>query len=132
MLRQTLAKRNIAVIILILQIIPLVIFPPDSYSPTNQEWWLPVILGVLAVVSVIQLLTGKNNPIWPWLLMGFSQGFNIISRILMFFPHITHNVNGTQEFYTAYVVIGTVAMALSLFMLWYTELPEVRMTLVRD
>jgi hypothetical protein len=132
MLRHTLAKRNIAIIILILQIIPLVIFPPASYAPTNQEWWLPVILGVLAMVSVVQLLAGKTNPLWPWLLMGFAQGFNIISRILMIFPHITHNVNGTQVFYTSYVLIGALAVALSLFVLWYTELPEIRMILVRE
>jgi hypothetical protein len=117
-------------ILLILQFIPMVLFPLESFSFKTQEWWLPVILAVLALISTIQLFR-QSTATWPWHLIGFSQGFNIISRLMMIFPHATYNLEGAQYFNTAYVILSLVSMAFSAFLLWYTELPEVRMGLLR-
>jgi hypothetical protein len=117
-------------VILVLQFIPMVLFPPESFSLQTQEWWLPVVLAVLALISIVQLFR-KSVSSWPWHLIGFSQGFNIISRLLMLFPHATYNLNGAQFFNGTYVLLSLISMGISAFLLWYTELPEVRMGLLR-
>ncbi len=129
--RHTLTRPGIISVMLILQFVPMVLFPPEAFSPTSQEWWLPVILAVLALVSTVQIFR-RSISTWPWSLILFSQGFNIISRLMMFFPHATYNQGGVQVFNTAYVVLSLLSMAFSAFFLWYMELPEVRMGFYRE
>ena len=129
MLRQTLIKPRFIKLFLILQVIPLILFPPESFK--TQEWWLPVLLAVLVVIAVIQLYR-HSLALWPWYLISFAQGFNIISRLMMIMPHATRNDNGVQVFNTPYVVLTLLSLLLSSFLLWYTELPEVRLGLVRE
>jgi hypothetical protein len=119
MLRQSLVKPKSIKLFLILQFIPLILFPPESFK--TQEWWF----------AVVQLFR-HSLALWPWYLISFAQGFNIISRLMMIMPHATRNDNGTQVFNTPYVVLTVVALLCSTFLLWYTELPEVRLGLVRE
>ena len=130
-LRHMLTRPGIISVMLILQFVPMVLFPPESFNPNSQEWWLPVILAVLALVSTVQIFR-RSISTWPWSLILFSQGFNIISRLMMLFPHATYNQGGTQVFNTAYVVLSVLSMAFSAFFLWYMELPEVRMGFYRE
>jgi hypothetical protein len=51
---------------------------------------------------------------------------------MMLMPHITRNNNGVQVFNALYVVLAVISLAFSAFLLWYTELPEVRLGLVRE
>jgi hypothetical protein len=128
-LRQSLVKPNTIKLFLILQFIPLILFPPESFK--TQAWWLPVLLATLVVVAVIRLFRHSLAP-WPWHLISFAQGFNIISRLMMLMPHVTRNDNGAQVFNTPYVVLTVFSLVFSAFLLWYTELPEVRLGLVRE
>ncbi len=132
MLRRTLTSKSLIVFVLVLQFVPFILFPPESFSPTSQEWWLPVLLAILALIAVVELVVRGSAQIWPWYLMAFSQGFNIISRIMMFWPHATVVVNKANMPNWPYVILSLLSIALSAFMLWYIELPEVRMGLVRD
>ncbi len=132
MLRQSLAKPATITAILLLQFIPLLMFPASSFSLKTQEWWLPVLLAFFTLIGVIQLVFRHSPAQWPWYLVSFSQGFNIISRLMMLMPHATRNVNGQQVFNAPYVSITFVAMLLSAFLLWYTEQPDVRLGLLRD
>ena len=109
-----------------LQVVPLLIFPPSSYSLQTQEWWLPVILTVLVIIALIQVLARRSTAAWPWYLLSFSQGFNIISRLMMLMPHATVSVDGAQRLNTLYVVMAAAAMFASAFEIWYCEHPEVR------
>jgi hypothetical protein len=130
-LRQSLARPNIIILVLILQFIPLVLFPAESFAPTTQEWWLPVLLAGLALAAIFQLVFRRSVVLWPWYLISFAQGFNIISRLMMIMPHATRNEGGAQVFNTSYVVLSIISMLMSAFILWYTELPDVRMGLLR-
>jgi len=125
-IRSFLTTRTMIIVMLIFQFVPMVLFPPASFSADTQEWWLPVLLAILAIVATIQILR-HSVAIWPWHLIAFSQGFNIISRLMMIFPHAVLNVNGVQSFNTLYVVLSLLSMAFSAFLLWYMDLPEVRM-----
>ena len=128
--RQSITKRNMISVMLILLFVPMILLPPESYSPKTQEWWLPVLLAFLTIIAIIQIFR-RSVAIWPWHLISFSQGFNIISRLMILFPHATYNLNGKQYFDTLYVGLSLLSMAFSVFLLWYMELPEVRMGFYR-
>jgi hypothetical protein len=112
-----------------LQVVPLILLAPSSYSLKSQEWWLPALLTVLVIISLVQILIRKSHVSWPWYLMSFSQGFNIISRLMMLLPHATRNNEGVQVFNSVYVIVAIITMLLSAFEIWYNDLPEVRRNL---
>lgn len=125
-----LTKRPMIVLVLILQIIPLLLLPAQSYSTKTQEWWLPALLALLVVLADFQIIGRQRVESWPWYLISFAQGFNIISRLLMLWPNSTQNVGGAWVVNVPYIVLTLLAMVLSVFALWYTELSEVRNTML--
>ena len=130
-MRKMLTSPNVIRTILVLQFIPLIMFPPASYLSTSQEWWLPLLLAVLVIIGIVQLIGRRSPALWPWYLVSFGQGFNIISRLMMLMPHAFYNDNGQQVFNTSYVMLTLLSMIFSGLLLWYTELPEVRLGLLR-
>ena len=130
MLRKILSTRGVIPIVMCFQVVPLLAFPLSSYTVKSQEWWLPVLLTLLVLISLVQLLFRKTQAMWPWYLVSFAQGVNIISRLMMLLPHATKNNEGVQDFNPVYVIVGVVAMLLSAFEIWYNDLPEVRRNLL--
>ncbi len=131
-MRAWITSRRCIVATLILQLLPLVLFPPASFSTATQEWWLPVLLAILVLVADFELIIHRSTSAWPWYLMSFSQGFNIISRLMMLWPHATMTVRGATVANLPYITLTLVAMMLSAGLLWYTELPDVRLGLIRE
>jgi len=130
-MRRALARRNVVVAILILQMIPLLLFPAESFSANTQEWWLPVLLVLMVLVADFALIVRRSASVWPWNLISFAQGFNIISRLLMLFPHATKTVGNATVLNVPYIALTFLALALSAFLLWYIEWPEVRLGLAQ-
>ena len=56
----------------------------------------------------------------------------VLLAMMMLWPHATKVVGQATVLNTPYVILTFVAMALSAFLLWYTELPDVRLGLERD
>jgi hypothetical protein len=125
-------SRKAIVAVLILQFIPLILFPSESFSPNTQEWWLPVLLAALVLLADFELIARRSSQLWPWYLMSFSQGFNIISRLMMLWPHATRTAGEATVANMPYILLTLVAIGLSAVLLWYTELPEVRLGLLRE
>jgi hypothetical protein len=125
------ARRGIIVAVLILQVIPIMLFPAASFAPNSQEWWLPLLLLMLVVVGDLQLIVRHNTDVWPWHLLSFAHGFNIISRLMMLWPHATRMLNGEMVFNGPYVSLSCLSMAASGILLYYLELPEIRIVMVR-
>jgi hypothetical protein len=86
----------------------------------------------MVVAADLELLVRRSQALWPWHLMIFAQGFNIISRLMMMWPHATRTVQGASVFNVPYLTFTLVAMGASAFLLWYLELPEVRRGLLPD
>jgi hypothetical protein len=126
------SNRTFITIALITQFIPLMAFTPNTYSFDSQVWWLSALLSIMVLIGVIQLLTRGTFASWPWFLINFAQGFNIISRIMMFFPHVTQNQAGVQVLNAPYLIIAVVAMLWSTFLLNFFELPEVRNIMIKN
>ncbi len=132
MQRQSLTTRGMIVLILILQIIPLILFPLDAFSPQSQEWWLPAMLVVMVLVADFEIIVRGGMEVWPWTLMFFAQGLNIISRLMMLWPHAVKSAGGNLVLNLPYIVLTLLSIALSTFILIYGEWPEVRATMVKQ
>ncbi len=130
MLRKTLSQPNVVIPLLFIQFFPILLLPPESYSPTTQEWWLPLLLAILALVSVIQLVFRRADQTWPWYLISFAHGFNIISRLMLLMPRASIIVDGAVRVNTVYVSLTLISILISALYLLYTDLPEVRMSLL--
>ncbi len=128
MQRRTLTSPGVIGVLLVLQLVPLVLFPPALFTITAQDWWLPVLLAILVLIGDFQIIVRRTVELGPWYLFGFAQGFNLISRIMMIWAHATTTLDsGAVLPDWTYVVLTLISMAMSGFMLWYTEKPEVRM-----
>jgi len=115
---------------LFIQFIPLLLFPLDTFSSNSQQWWLPVLLTALAIYAAIKIVVQRTGELWPWYLISFAQGFNIISRLMMIMPHATYNANGVQLADVAYLVTNFLAIVISAGYIVLAELPDVRMSLL--
>lgn len=131
MLRRVLTTPDMITAILVIQLISLILFPAESFSPTTQEWWLPVLLAVMVIIADVELIVRRSSAAWPWYLMSFAQGFNIISRLMMLWPHATIAVGKEFALNLPYLILTALSLAFSAFMLWYMELPEIRIGLLR-
>ena len=132
MARKSIAAPFMVWLLLILQFLPLVLFPPKSFSPASQEWWLPVLCALLAVTACLQLIIRRGTQLWPWYVLSFAHGINIISRLMMLWGHATKTVGGVTVLNLPYIALTLAAMAMSAWLLWYLELPEVRQGLLTD
>lgn len=130
MLRKNISQPAAVAILLFVQIIPLMIFPLDIFNSGSQQWWLPLLLTVLALFAAIKIVFQRTTELWPWYLVSFSQGFNIISRLMMLMPHATKNVGGVQVADTAYLITNIVAIIISFGYIMFAELPEVRLSML--
>ncbi|HEY3291520.1 MAG TPA: hypothetical protein VGK87_15420 [Anaerolineae bacterium] len=130
-LRSILSTRGGITALLIVQVIALPLFPPESFVGTSQEWWLPVMLGLMVVVADVELIGRRSDKTWPWYLISFANGFNVLSRLMMVWPHATLPTAGLNLPNIPYIVLTIISVAISTFMLVFTEWPEVRMGLLR-
>lgn len=113
---------------LILQFVPLVLYPPDLLARFSEGTWLGLSVAVMALIAVIGLVSGRVQSLWPWYLLSFCHGFNIIGRLMLVWPAATSDSSGAN---TLYLIVTIVAILLSLAFLWYNELPDVRTRLAR-
>jgi len=127
-----LSNKKVITVILFLQLIPLFLFPPDVFTLASQEWWLPLMLVIMALVGLVQLVFLHNPGPQPWYLLNFAQGFNVISRLLMLFPQTYMNIGGKQIFNSVYVILTVISMAISAFLINYFERADVRLNLLKD
>lgn len=131
MLRKPISSRGFVTAVLCAQIVPLLAFPPQSFSLQSQEWWLPAFLSVLVIIALVQLLVRRTHAQWPWYLMGFAQGFSMISRLMMVLPRVTTMVDGVERFNTLTVGLYVGAIVLSAALVLFCERPDVRSALAR-
>lgn len=118
-------------VMLVFQFIPLMLIPPRFYVAASQEWWLPALLVLMVVIADIYIMIRRTTEPWPWYLLSFAHGFNIIARLMLIFSHAkAEGAAGAID--ASYLLLSAVAMGLSAFLLWYTELPEVRMAFLKE
>jgi peptidoglycan/LPS O-acetylase OafA/YrhL len=105
----------------VLQVIPLLILPPTAYSGVSP------VLGMMAAGVCVLLgvyLLRRHN--WSRVATIFTQGVNIIVRILIMVAHAVPGgkAGGPLDWW----LLGTcmVSIALSAAILYYMDLPDVQ------
>ena len=124
-------RSPIIVLILVLQVIPLLLFPAEVFAPGSQEWWLPALLSIMALLAALNVFIRRGAILWPWILIAFTQGINVISRLMLVWPQGSQVVKGVTVMDWQYILMTFLAIAMSVFLLWYMEKPQVRVGLLR-
>lgn len=104
-----------------LQVIPLILYPPELMAKGF------VVLAVVALAYLglgFMVLRGRA---WALTLSIFSQGFNVIIRLMMFFSHAVNLVGEQRVVDVAWIVTGLVAIALSVWFLLRLDRSDVRL-----
>jgi hypothetical protein len=129
--RSFLSRPVTIIVILLLQLIPLILFPIGVFQATSQVWWLPAILVICVLVADFQLIIRRSASVNPWLLIGFAQGFNVISRLMMVWPNATLTTAAGTAVNWVYVILTIISIVASWWLLIYTEKPEIREGLLK-
>lgn len=132
MRRSFLYQPPVIIVILVLQLIPLILFPPTVFIPTSQVWWLPTLLVILTLIADFEIIVRRSTSVNPWLLIGFAQGFNVITRLMMVWPNATITTEQGTATNWIYIILTIVSIVASWLLLVYTEKPAVREGLLRS
>ncbi len=114
------AKQTL-IFLAILQIFPMLIWPVA---------FLQSGLGIVGIGVIIfaglgfAIYRGRS---WAFTLAIFIQGLNVIIRLMMFLPN-AKNQAGTWDI--AYVIANLIAIALSIYLLFRLDRPDVRSLIV--
>jgi len=107
--------------ILLLQFIPLLIFPPGSLTGA------PVLIGLVAVFFVFMGILALRGSAWALTMSLFCQGMNVIVRLMMLFPNA---LSAEGAFNTAFVTAMLLGVAISTWLLFRLDRPDVRKALL--
>jgi hypothetical protein len=112
---------NRVLLFFVLPILSIFFFPPAMLLPG---------LSVIAVVVIILIGLG----VWLWrghsqalTLTIFLQGFNVIIRLMMLFPHTKTNQG---EFDLVFIFTSLVSMAVSTYLLLRLDRADIRSQLI--
>ena len=87
--RRALYRPGVIILVLVLQFIPLLLFPASSFAPTTQEWWLPALLALMVLVAIVQLVARRSAAAWPWYLIAIEAfalaSFSLLGLLGKFF-----------------------------------------------
>jgi hypothetical protein len=112
-------------LIYVLQIIPLLIYPPETLKSGL------IIVGIMIVVFALLGYGLWRGRTWALSLSLTMQGFNVIARLMMLFPNsLISKANGVFGFDFLYIALGVVSIALSLYFLLRLDRPDVRATII--
>lgn len=103
-----------------LQVIPLILYPPSLMASGA---------AVLAVVAIAYLALGYmvlRGRSWALTLTIFSQGLNVIIRLMMFFSQAVTLVGGDPVVNLPWIITALVSIALSVWFLLRLDRQDVR------
>lgn len=103
-----------------LQVIPLVLYPPGLMAAGA------VVLAVVAVAYLVLGFLAMRGRAWALTLIVFSQGFNVIIRLMMFFSHAVTLIGDQRIPDIAWIVTALLAIAMSTWFLLRLDRPDVR------
>jgi hypothetical protein len=107
------SSRTQLIVLLILQAVAIIIYPPAFFQAAPQAAVLPPALFILFVVALVAMNSGWFSAIAGRTSLIFVQGINIVVRLMMLFPNLK-NAAGNWDWLL--LVLQVVAMILS----WYT------------
>lgn len=82
------SERSILVLLLILQVIAVIVYPPSFFRSDPQSIVLPPALFLLMALAFLGINTGALNPTSGRVSLVFIQGVNVIVRLIMLFANL--------------------------------------------
>ena len=106
-------QRTQLIVLLVLQVVAVILFPPAFIQKAPQAAVLPPALLILFALALIAMNNGWMTPIAGRTSLVFVQGINVVVRLMMLFPNLK-NAAGNWDW--VLLIFQVIAMALS----WYT------------
>ncbi len=107
--------------IIVLQIIPLLLFPVDYFA---SGWWAILFMIVIFVLLGIALIRGR---LWALTMSIFLQGINAVIRMMMLLPNAQNIATGALNW--PFVITSTLSIILSIWFLLRLDKPDIRSTI---
>ena len=104
--------------IIVLQIIPLLLFP---FNLLASGWWAILFMIVIFVLLGIALIRGR---LWALTMSIFLQGINAVIRLMMFLPNAQNIATGSLNW--SFVITGSLSIILSVWFLLRLDKPDIR------
>jgi hypothetical protein len=110
--------QRLVLFVAVFQFIPLVLYPPEILLSISPAFL--VITALLLVLVGWQLVRRRS---WAPIFSTFLQGFNVITRIILLFPHalISGGAGGVNYLF---LITGVVSILISTFFLYLLAKPE--------
>lgn len=115
-------QKKFLIPIILLQIIPIIIFPLETITAGLSLFGIVFLIYALLGFG---LWRGRN---WALTMSIFLQGFNIIIRMMMLFPHAVDGKNGGWDI--SYILMAIISMAISGWFLVRLDKPDIRSIIV--
>ncbi len=106
-------QRTQLIVLLILQAVAVIIYPPVFFQTAPQAAVLPPALFILFVVALAAMNSGGLSPIAGRSSLAFVQGVNIVVRMMMLLPNLK---NAAENWDWLLLIVQIIAIGLS----WYT------------
>jgi cytochrome bd-type quinol oxidase subunit 1 len=106
-------QRTQLIVLLVLQAVAVIIYPPAFFETAPQAAVLPPALFVLFVIAIVAMNSGWFSSEAGRNSLIFVQGINIVVRLMMLFPNLK-NAAGNWDWLL--LICQIIAIALS----WYT------------
>ncbi len=104
-------QRKMLLILLVVQFVALILYPPSFFANASQAIVLPPAMVILYLLALIGLNTGALSPEAGRTALDSVQGLNVVGRLMMIFPNL--KFGGSINW--LFIVLQLVAIALSWF-----------------
>ncbi|MGQ9467944.1 MAG: hypothetical protein ACUVXE_02770 [Anaerolineae bacterium] len=113
--------------LLILQVIAIILYPPDFFRHAPQAAVLPPALLLLWLLALAGMNSGVLTPIAGRVSLVFVQGLNVVMRLMTIPPHLRASEGGNWPF----LILSVIAIILSWLTIVWMERRHPRTLLLR-
>jgi hypothetical protein len=106
-------QRTQLIVLLVLQAVAIIIYPPVFFQTAPQAAVLPPALFILFVIALVAMNSGWLSPVAGRSSLIFVQGINIVVRLMMLLPNLK---NAAGNWDLLLLVVQIIAIGLS----WYS------------
>lgn len=106
--------------IIFLQIIPILIYPIKTITSS-----LP-IFGFVALIFALLGYGIWRGRSWALSMSIFIQGFNVITRMMMFFPHAVRTPANGGGWDLPYLILAVLSMGISVWFMLRLDKPDIQ------
>lgn len=107
-------SRALSIVLLLVQFVPLALFPPAMVTAIPQVMTIPAFLTILALVATIATVAGSRAA-WPRAMLIFAQGLNVVSRLMIMIVQAMPNAQTTN---VPFILVNCLCIAISLVALY--------------